>query len=114
MKTDERLPRLAQLREDSCGWGVFLCARKDVRSGRNGEFITLTLEDNSAQVTARIFDDVERLRDEFGAGEFVKVQGRANLFNGRLQFIVERIRRVHAEQDRSAGFSESDCVPASV
>lgn len=115
MRTDDRLPCVAQFREDSCGWGFFLCAQKEVRTGRNGgDFLSLLLQDNSGQITARIFDDVDRLREEFSAGEFVKVQGRANLFNGRLQFIVERIRRVSVDQDRAAGFREEDCVPASI
>ncbi|HEY7792361.1 MAG TPA: HD domain-containing protein [Vicinamibacterales bacterium] len=112
MKSDDRLPHVAELREDSCGWGFFLCASKEIRTGRNGgDFISLTLQDNSGQITARIFDDVDRLREEFTAGEFVKIQGRANLFNGRLQFIVERIRRVSPDQDRAAGFDEADCIP---
>jgi len=107
-----QLPSVAGLREDSSGSGYFLCAHKDVRTGRNGEFITLTLQDNSGQITARLFDEVDRYRDEFSAGDFVKVQGRANLYNGRLQFIVERIRRVNPDQDRPLGFSEEACIPS--
>jgi len=36
----------------------------------------------------------------------VKAQGRTNMFNGRLQLVVDRIRRVHPEQDRPLGFRE--------
>ena len=60
-----------------------------------------------------MFDDVERLKGEFEAGEFVKVRARANVYNDRLQLIVENIRRVHLEQDRKEGFREEDCVISS-
>jgi 3'-5' exoribonuclease len=108
-----KLPPLRALTPESAGWGFFLCCAKEVRPGRNGDFITLTLQDNTGRVTARIFEDVDRLKTGFEAGDFVKVQGRGNLYSGRLQFIVEKIRRVNPEQDRAAGFSEEECIPSS-
>ena len=72
------------------------------------------LQDSTGRIVARAFDDVERLKGEFEAGEFVKVKARANVYNDRLQLIVENIRRVHAEQDRKDGFREEDCVISSV
>ena len=67
-----RLPRLVELSADSAGWGFFLCTSKEIRTGRRGsEFIILTLQDVSAQVTAKIFDEIERFGAQFDAGEFV-------------------------------------------
>ncbi len=106
-----RLPPVRELTADASGWGFFLCAQKDVRPGRNGEFIALLLQDTTGGIAAKLFDDVERQKAEFDVGDFVKVQGRGNQFNGRLQFIVERIRRVNPDQDRLGGFREEDCVP---
>ena len=107
------LPRIRQFTADSAGIGFFLCLQKDVRQGRNGDFVALTLQDASGRIAAKIFDEVDRLKGEFEAGEYVKVKGHANLYNERLQFIVENIRRVHAEQDRREGFREEDCVLSS-
>ena len=104
------LPRLKQLTAESAGIGFFLCTQKDVRQGRGGDFVSLALQDASGRIAAKIFDDVERLKGEFEAGEFVKVRARGNLYNDRLQLIVENIRRVHPEQDRKDGFREEDCV----
>ena len=106
-----KLPPVRDLTADAAGWGFFLCAQKDVRPGRNGEFLSIVLQDTTGGIPAKLFDDVERLKAEFDAGDFVKVQGRGNLYNGRLQFIVEKIRRVNPDQDRMAGFREEDCVP---
>jgi 3'-5' exoribonuclease len=107
------LPPIRQLTADSSGVGFFVCTQKDVRPGRNGEFLSLTLQDATGRIVARGFDDVDRLRREFEAGEFVKVKARANVYNDRLQLIVENIRRVHPDQDRKEGFREEDCVIAS-
>jgi 3'-5' exoribonuclease len=104
-----RLPAIDSFSPSSAGWGFFLCTDKSVRTGRGGEFIALLLSDATGVLTARILDNVDRLRDEFDAGEFVRVNGRANLFNGRLQFIIESGRRVMLgadSQDRRDGFRE--------
>lgn len=106
-----QLPSITALTATANGWGFFLCAQKDVRPSRAGElFVSLTLQDRTGQLRGRIFNDVERYRDEFDAGDFVKVQGRTDLYNGHLQLIVERIRRVNVDQDRPAGFREENCV----
>jgi len=99
------------LTADAAGWGFFLCSQKEVRQSRNGDlFVSLELQDKTGSVKARIFTDVERLRDEFDNGDFVKVQGHADLYTGRIQFIVDRIRRVNPDQDRPHGFREEDCI----
>jgi 3'-5' exoribonuclease len=106
-----RLPRIAELDHAASGWGFFLCARKDLRSGRSGtEYLDLILQDASGEIRAKVFQDVDTLKLEFDAGEFVKVQGRANLFHGRLEIILDKIRRVMAERDRADGFREDDCI----
>jgi 3'-5' exoribonuclease len=106
-----QLPPVRELTADSVGTGFFLCVQKDIRVGKNGEFIALVLQDATGRIAAKVFDGVDRLRDEFDAGEFVKVRARANLYNERLQLIVENIRRVHRDQDSAAGFREEDCLP---
>ncbi len=93
------------------GWGFYLCTYKEMRQGRKGDvFLALTLQDKTGLVAGRIFNDVERLRDEFDRGDFVKVQGRTEAHNGRLQLSIERIRRVNPDQDRAQGFREEECV----
>ena len=107
-----RLPRLAQLDAASAGSGWFLCTRKERRAGRHGDFLVLTLQDASGQITGKLLQDVEDYDPQFEAGEFVAVQGRGSLFHDRLELVVERIRRVIPE-DAARGFREEDCVPCS-
>jgi 3'-5' exoribonuclease len=106
-----RLPFARALSPELSGWGFFLCTQKDVRQGRGGDlYISLSLQDKTGLVKGRIFNDAARLRDEFDNGEFVKVQGRTDLFNGRVQLLVEKIRRINPDQDKAQGFREEDCV----
>jgi len=103
------LPRIKHLPPDAAGVAFFLCCGKDLRHGKAGEFITVILQDATGQLLGRIFDNVEQLRDEFEAGEFVRVEGRSEVHNGRLQLVIEKIRRVIAS-DGDAGFREEDFV----
>jgi 3'-5' exoribonuclease len=106
------LPPIRQLAADSSGTGFFMCQQKELRAGRSGDFLSLMLLDATGRISAKVFDDVERLKAEFDEGEFVKVKARANLYNGRMQLIVENVRRVNAAQDRALGFKEELCVPS--
>ncbi|HTM29934.1 MAG TPA: HD domain-containing protein [Vicinamibacterales bacterium] len=106
-----RLPRLAAITADTAGWGFFLCTAKELRVARSGsELLIFTLQDSSAQITAKLFDEVTRFQGEFEAGEFVRAEGAATVYNGQLQLVVSSIRRVNPEQDRLEGFREEDCV----
>jgi len=105
-----RLPRISELSPASSGWGFFLCARKELRSGRGGDFLSLVLQDGSGQITAKVFQDVETVRQEFDAGEFVKALGRGSMYNQRLELVLEKVRRTQ-ERDRADGFREEDCIP---
>jgi 3'-5' exoribonuclease len=109
--SNTRLPFIRAIAADLSGWAYFLCTQKDVRAGRNGDlFISLSLQDKTGLIKGRVFNEAARLRDEFDAGEFVKVQGRTDLFNGRIQLLIEKIRRINPDQDKQQGFREEDCV----
>lgn len=109
-----RLPQIAMLEAQSAGTGFYLCVRKDVRTSRSGdEFLIIVLQDVSGEIAGKVFDNVDTLRHEFEAGEFVKVQGRGSIYNQRLELLIERIRRVNPDRDRLDGFREEDCIRAS-
>ena len=110
-----RLPAIAALSENSTGWGFFLCTEKSARTGRGSEYLALTLADATGEVAGRVFENLDRLRMEFDEGEFVKAQGRLQIYNGRSQFVVETIRRVMLgpdSQDRRDGFTEAALLPS--
>jgi 3'-5' exoribonuclease len=106
----QRLPRLNALTPDADGWGYFLCTYKELRPVRNGEILLFTLQDATGQIPAKLMDDVERFKDEFDSGEFVRVEARGTTFQGQTQLAVTHVRRVNPPQDRLQGFREDDCV----
>jgi 3'-5' exoribonuclease len=105
-----RLPKLDALTADAEGWGYFLCTHKELRAVRAGEILLFTLQDSSGHLGAKLVDDVERFKNEFEEGEFVRVEARATTFQGQPQLAVTHIRRVNPPQDRLQGFREEDCV----
>jgi 3'-5' exoribonuclease len=106
-----QLPRIAQLTGAANGWGYFLCSKKELRSGKSGNYLALVLQDISGEIKGKVFQDVEGLKEEFDAGEFVKIQARGNLFNQRLELVIDKIRRIDAQRDALEGFREEDCIP---
>jgi 3'-5' exoribonuclease len=110
----QRLPSVSRIAPNQAGWSFFLCTEKSSRTGRGGEYLALILQDATGDLAGRVLENVERLRDEFDAGEFVKAHGRLQVFNGRPQFVIENIRRVMLgpdSQDRREGFSEDTLLP---
>jgi 3'-5' exoribonuclease len=106
-----RLPSIRELDESSEGWSFYLCTRKELRTDRAGaEFLSIVLQDVSGQIGAKVFEDVAAVDQEFEAGEFVKVQGRGNRHRERLELMLQKIRRVNADQDRLDGFREDACI----
>ena len=77
--------------------------------GRSAPYLVLVLQDVTGDIDAKVFQDADTCGQQFEAGEFVAVQGKGNLFNGRTELIVDRIRRV-IPGDAALGFREEDCV----
>lgn len=107
-----RLPRITDMDGSSNGTGFYLCARKERRTGQKGAFLALLLQDVSGEIGAKVFTEVEASDAQFEAGEFVAVQGRGNLFNQKLELILDKIRRVIPD-DATRGFREEDCIRSS-
>jgi 3'-5' exoribonuclease len=105
-----RLPKLEAVTAETEGWGYFLCTYKELRAVRSGEILLFALQDSTGQMAAKLVDDVQRFKDEFEQGEFVRVEARATSFQGQPQLAVTHIRRVNPPQDRLQGFREEDCV----
>jgi 3'-5' exoribonuclease len=105
-----KLAAVRHLEEGASGWGFFLCTRKEVRNRQGSTYLHVVLQDASGTIAGRITRDVDRLRNGFDAGEFVRARARVDRQNGRLELAVEDIRRVEPELDREDGFDQADCV----
>ena len=74
---------------------VYLAADKQLRPNRNGNlYLQLRLSDRSGSVTAMMWNAGDKAYGSFENGDYVRVQGATQYFNGALQLIASRIDRV--------------------
>jgi 3'-5' exoribonuclease len=73
---------------------IFLVRERNLLTGKNGKaYISAVLADSSGSVDARIWDNVDSIRDVFQAGDIVHVKGQVQLFQNRRQVIVHRVEK---------------------
>lgn len=77
---------------------VFLLADRQLRANRHAETYLLTqLRDKTGQVSGLLWNVSESASAQFQPGDYVKVRGKAQLFQGNLQLILNRIDKVSSE-----------------
>src|SRR5438093_11432167 len=78
---------------------VYLVTEKQLRANRNGNlFLQLELRDRTGSISARQWNAGEQVFRSFEEGEFLRVKGKVQLFQGALQVILNQVERVAAEQ----------------
>lgn len=88
---------------------VFLLAEKQLRANRNGDLYLLTqLRDATGLVSGLLWNVTEDQVAGFAAGDYVKIRGKAQLFQGALQVIL-----THIQQASSEGLDAADFRPSS-
>lgn len=95
------MPRryINQLSERDAVDEVFLVAEKQLRANRQGNhYLQLRLSDKTGSVTGMLWNANENLYGSFENGNFLRVQGTTQVYNGNLQMIVTRIERVDPSQ----------------
>jgi 3'-5' exoribonuclease len=91
---------IAELTADRTVEGVYAVARKQRRTTRKGApYLMLELVDSTGRIEARIWKDVELLDGRFAEGDAVRVLGRVESFDNRLQL---EIRSVEAADEDPA------------
>lgn len=84
---------------------VFLAAEKQLRTNRQGNlYMQMRLSDRSASVTAMMWNAGEKVYRSFENGDYVRVQGTAQYYNGALQMILTRIETVDAREVDESDF----------
>jgi 3'-5' exoribonuclease len=73
---------------------VFLASDKQLRPNRNGNlYLQLELSDRSGTIGARMWNASEQDYRNFDNGDFVRVEGSTQLFQGTIQLIATSIRK---------------------
>jgi len=78
---------------------VYQVADKKLRPNRNGDlYLQLDLSDRTGAVSARLWNATEDLYRSFQEGDFVRIEGRAQVYQGEMQIIASRVSKVSPEK----------------
>jgi 3'-5' exoribonuclease len=78
---------------------VFLASEKQLRPNRNGNlYLQLQLSDRSGAIAARLWNASENDYRAFENGDYVKIEGNTQLFQGNMQLIASAIRRARPDE----------------
>lgn len=79
--------------------GQFLVREKVTAMAKNGKpYMTLKLMDRTGEIEGRIWDRVEELSGLFDKDDFVRVAGKASLYLGKMQLVVQRIEKLSEQE----------------
>lgn len=89
---------IAELTADRTVEGVYAVARKQRRTTRKGApYLALELVDQTGRIEGRIWNDVELLDGRFAEGDAVRVLGRVERFDDRLQLEIRSVETADAD-----------------
>jgi 3'-5' exoribonuclease len=76
---------------------IFLASEKQLRPNRNGNlYLQLELSDRSGSIGARMWNASEQDYRGFDNGDYVRVEGSTQLFQGTIQLIATGIRKAES------------------
>jgi 3'-5' exoribonuclease len=84
---------------------IYLVSEKQLRANRAGNlYLQVRLSDRTGSLTAMLWNANEKLSKTFDNGNFVRVQGTTQIYNGTLQMIAQRIEQADAGSVDEADF----------
>jgi 3'-5' exoribonuclease len=84
---------------------TFLVAEKQLRANRQGNlYLQVRLSDRTGSITAMLWNAQEHIYGKFENGDFVRVIGTTQFYNGAIQMIMTRIERADAREIDEADF----------
>lgn len=87
------------LEPDPAITGFFLVHEKEVRNTANGKpYLRMELGDRTGTVEARMWDQFDALAKEVRRDDFIKVQGRVELYRNKPQLTLQQFRVAKPEE----------------
>jgi 3'-5' exoribonuclease len=92
---------------------VFVAGGKQLRPNRNGNlYLQVDLSDRSGTIAGRAWNATDVLYRSFENGDYVHVEGTAQLFQGSMQMIVTKLHKVEPSEVDEADFVPVPAVDA--
>jgi len=84
-----------QIREREWIDSPFLVRDKIMAMAKNGKpYMTLKLVDRTGEVEGRVWDRVDEFGERFCKDDFIRVQGKASIYLGKMQLVVQDLDRL--------------------
>ncbi len=78
---------------------VFLASQKQLRPNRNGHlYLQMELSDRSGAISARMWNADDADYRAFDDGDFVRVEGAAQVYQGAMQLIATSVCKARPEE----------------
>ncbi len=106
-KESPHMPRrfISQMGEREDVDEIFVVADKQLRANRNGNmYLQLRLSDRSGAVTAMMWNASDQAYGSFDNGDYLRVNGKTQFYNGSLQVIVNHVQRVDSKEINEEDF----------
>jgi 3'-5' exoribonuclease len=88
---------------------VFLLSDKQLRTNRQGNmYLQLRLTDRTGALTGMLWNVTDSIVDQFEAGDYVRIRGTTQSYNGTLQMIARHVERVALEDVDEKDFCTID------
>lgn len=85
---------------------VFLASAKQLRPNRNGSlYLQVDLSDRSGSICARMWNANEKIYRSFDNGDYIRVEGSTQIFQGSIQMIAKKITKVSSGSVDEADFT---------
>lgn len=90
---------------------VFRASNKQLRPNRSGAlYLQVDLSDKTGTVTARLWNATENIYHIFENGDYLHVEGKAQIFQGSMQLIAKRFYRVDPSEIEEDEFIQTTGV----
>jgi 3'-5' exoribonuclease len=100
-----------QLTDQECIDEIFLATQKQLRPNRMGNlYLQVELCDRTGTITARLWNATEEDYRSFEPGDYVRVEGTAQLYQGAMQVIATSVSRATAAEVDEADFQPQPAV----
>jgi len=100
----------ANVKEHDAIEDLFLVKGKNLSVGKTGKpYLVVSLMDKTGDLEGRVWDDAEKISQNFEIDDFVTVKGRVSSYMGKLQLKISSVTRVDDNE-----VSLEDFLPSSV
>jgi 3'-5' exoribonuclease len=84
---------------------VYVAGEKQLRPNRNGNlYLQVDLSDRTGSIAARLWNANDTVYKSFQSGDYLRVEGTAQVYQGAMQIIATKLRRVDPAEVDPAEF----------